>query len=120
LIGYGKETTIKKILLTSWIVKPKIALGNRPGKYVIDYYNQLGVRCRETIGTNKNDAMSALREKIEKNFNPETTESISTEMIFKDYANQWIEGKVSIKDATRVSYQGILNNHLFPKWGMQK
>lgn len=86
------------------------------GKYFIDYWDHLGIRHREVIGTNKNNALNALREKIEKNFSPEIPES-TTETIFKDYAEGWIEKKVNLKDATRVSYDGILKNHLIPYFG---
>jgi len=87
------------------------------GKYIIDYYDKLGRRHKETIGKNSNDAMSALREKLKQNFISEATGSNSSNQIFKGYADQWIERKLSLKDATRISYEGILANHLKPYFG---
>jgi len=44
LIGYWQEKTIKKILLTSWIVKRKIALEKGLGFQA--QIEDLGLKCR--------------------------------------------------------------------------
>jgi len=85
-------------------------------KYVIDYYDRLGKRHIETVGTNMHDAADLLHEKMDQikkgSYNPGREEKT-----FKDFAEKWLEGKLSVKEATRVSYQGIVNNHLIPCFG---
>lgn len=86
------------------------------GKYIIDYYDNLGKRHKEAIGGNEHDAYRVLNKKIEEidtgAFNP----SPKTET-FKSFAERWLSGKVGVKVRTRVSYQGILDNHLIPYFG---
>jgi len=86
------------------------------GKYIIDYYDNLGKRHKEAIGGNEHDAYRLLNKKIEEidagTFNP----SPKTES-FKSFAERWLKGKVNIEEATRESYEGILNNHLIPYFG---
>jgi len=46
-----------------------------------------------------------------------TYNSSRGEKTFKEFAGNWLVGKLSIKDATRISYEGIANNHLIPYFG---
>lgn len=85
-------------------------------KYVIDYYDNLGKRHIETVGTNKTQAVNKLTEKM----NQIRTGAYRTpgeEKTFKEFAEKWLTGKVGIKDATKTSYEGIVNNHLIPYFG---
>lgn len=86
------------------------------GKYVIDYYDRLGKRHVETVGTNMHDAADLLHEKMDQIkkgiYNPGREDKT-----FKDFSEKWLEGKLSVKEATRVSYHGIVNNHLIPYFG---
>jgi len=86
------------------------------GKYIIDYCDNLGKRHREAVGGNEHDAYRILNKRIEEidtgAFNP----SPKTET-FQSFAERWLKGKVAIEEATRQSYQGILNNHLIPYFG---
>jgi|GEM_PF-228081 len=85
-------------------------------KYVIDYYDRLGKRHIETVGTNQRGAADLLHEKMNQikngTFNPNREDQT-----FKEFAENWLKGKLSVKEATRVSYQGIVNNHLVPYFG---
>jgi len=85
-------------------------------KYVIDYYDRLGKRHIETVGTNHRNAADLLHEKMNQikngTFNPG-----GEYQTFKEFAENWLKGKLSVKEATRVSYQGIVNNHLIPFFG---
>ncbi len=85
-------------------------------KYVIDYYDRLGKRHIETVGTNQRGAADLLHEKMNQikngTFNPNREDQT-----FKEFSEKWLEGKLSVKEATRVSYQGVVNNHLIPYFG---
>ncbi len=88
-------------------------------KYVIDYRDNLGRRHVETIGTNWHQANRILDQRMNQihtgTFNP-----VMNEMSFQDYAEKWFRRKVQIKEATRTSYRGILDNHLIPYFGDAK
>jgi integrase len=83
------------------------------GKYVIDYYDNLGRRYREAIGTNEHDAYRMLHKKIEE-IDTGTFNSTNSTETFKAFSERWLKGKVGLKEATRTSYEGILENHLLP------
>ena len=85
-------------------------------KYVIDFYDNLGKRHVETIGTNKHAAEDKLLEKMNQ-VRKGTYVPQSQGTTFKEFAEGWFKGKVGVKEATRVSYQGILNKHLIPYFG---
>jgi integrase len=115
-------STVALTLMKKWSIMNKKAVGcvRKRGdtqKYIIDYDDNLGNRHREIIGTNPNDAMSALREKLKQNFVSEVSGFNASNQTFKDYVDKWIGKKLSLKDATRVSYEGILANHLKPYFG---
>jgi integrase len=83
-------------------------------KYVIDYYDNFSKRHVETIGTNKHEAIDKLKEKIRLGDSGVSQSDIS----FKTYIESWFERKTSlIEESTRISYEGILNNHLIPYFG---
>jgi integrase len=86
------------------------------GKYVIDYYDNLGKRHIETAGTNKREAVDKLTEKMNQ-IRTGTYRAPGEEKTFKEFAEKWLAGKVGIKDATKTSYEGIVNNHLIPYFG---
>jgi len=85
-------------------------------KYVIDFYDNLGKRHVETIGTNKHAAEDKLLEKMNQ-VRKGTYVPQSQGKTFREFAEGWFKGKVGVKEATRVSYQGILNKHLIPYFG---
>src|SRR4030042_898275 len=85
-------------------------------KYVIDYYDRLGNRHVETTGTNMHDAADLLHEKMDQ-IKKGTYNASREEKTFKEFAENWLKGKLSIKEDTRVSYVGIVNNHLIPYLG---
>ncbi len=85
-------------------------------KYVIDYYDNLGKRHIETVGTNKNQAINKLTEKMNQ-IRTGTYRTPGEEKTFKEFVGKWLAGKVGIKDATKTSYEGIINNHLIPYFG---
>src|SRR4030042_3124807 len=85
-------------------------------KYVIDYYDNLGKRHIETIGTNKRQAVDKLTEKMNQ-IRTGTYRVPGEEKTFKEFAEKWLAGKVGIKDATKTAYEGILKNHLIPYFG---
>src|SRR4030043_43453 len=93
-----------------------VRLREDTGKYVIDYYDNLGKRHIETIGTNKRQAVDKLTEKMNQ-IRTGTYRVPGEEKTFKEFAEKWLAGKVGIKDATKTSYEGILNNHLIPYFG---
>jgi integrase len=86
------------------------------GKYIIDYYDNLGKRHREAIGGNEHDAYRILNKKIEE-IDVGTFETSPKIEAFKPFAERWLGAKAGIKERTRISYQGILNNHLIPYFG---
>ena len=86
------------------------------GKYVIDFYDNLGKRHIETIGTNWRTANDKLDEKMNE-VRTGVFASLKGNEIFKEYALRWIKGKVSIKHLTKVAYEGIIDNHLVPYFG---
>ena len=85
-------------------------------KYVIDFYDNLGKRHIETVGTNWHNANRALDRRMHE-INTGIFNHSMKEVAFKNYAKSWIEGKVKVKPATKVSYSGILSNHLIPYFG---
>jgi len=60
LIDYPQETTIKKILLTSWIVKGEIALGNKLGFQA--QIEDLRLKCGIHEGKSKNSISAYYKE----------------------------------------------------------
>jgi integrase len=86
------------------------------GKYVIDYYDNLGKRHIETVGTNKHVAIDKLTEKKDQ-IRTGTYRPPSEGKTFKEFAETWLKGKVGVKDSTKTSYEGIVNNHLLPYFG---
>jgi integrase len=86
------------------------------GAYFIDYYDNLGKRHRELIGTNLHEANDKLNEKMGQS-NDGTSDASVVEILFKGFAETWFERKVDIKEATQTSYRGILDNHLIPYFG---
>ena len=93
-----------------------VRLREDTGKYVIDYYDNLGKRHIETVGTNKRQAVDKLTEKMNQ-IRTGTCRVPGEEKAFKEFAEKWLTGKVGIKDATKTSYDGIVNNHLIPYFG---
>jgi len=85
-------------------------------KYIIDYYDNLGKRHKEAVGTNEHDAYRELAKKIEE-IDTGSYDPLPKTETFKAFAERWLKGKIGIKGATRVSYQGILDNHLVPYFG---
>ncbi|MBM4309262.1 MAG: site-specific integrase, partial [Deltaproteobacteria bacterium] len=85
-------------------------------KYIIDYYDNLGKRHKEAIGTNEHDAYRELAKKIEE-IDAGSYDPLPKTETFKTFAERWLKGKMGIKGTTRVSYQGILDNHLIPYFG---
>lgn len=57
-----------------------------------------------------------MQERISGALSPATPDPL-TSPTFQEYAEGWLKGKVGVKDATLVSYRGILNNHLIPYFG---
>lgn len=88
-------------------------------KYVIDFYDSLGKRHVETVGTNWKDANRKLNERMHE-VESGTYSPDSRNMTFRDFARNWFKGKVEIKLATQTAYQGILENHLIPFFGDAK
>jgi integrase len=89
------------------------------GKYIIDYYDNLGKRHREVIGDNEDAATTELAKRIVA-IGEGTFDLLPKTEIFKNFAERWIKGKIEIEDSTRVSYEGILENHLIPYFGNGK
>lgn len=88
------------------------------GKYIIDYYDNLGRRHKETVGSNYNDATTILREKLKEVLGVEDKSlPMEEKTLFKKYADGWIKNKVKIKEATKISYEDIIENHLKPYFG---
>ena len=87
----------------------------RRGKWVIDFYDHLGKRHWETVGTNKKEAEEKLAEKmleIRKGaYNPALSKTP-----LREYSERWLEtyAKVNLKASTVKSYTESLNNHILP------
>jgi integrase len=89
------------------------------GKYVIDYYDNLGKRHVETVGTNKHQGIDMLTEKMHQ-INTGTYTPPSQGRTFKEFVEGWLNGKVGVKDRTKISYEGIVKNHLLPYFGQAR
>jgi integrase len=85
-------------------------------KYVIDYYDRLGKRHVETVGTNMHEAADKLNQKMYEirkgTYNPDRSNKT-----FKEFADQWLSGKIGIKQATYAGYESNVRNHLIPYFG---
>jgi integrase len=88
-------------------------------KYVIDFYDSLGKRHVETIGTNWRDANRKLDERMNE-VNSGIYSPDAKNRTFRDFTRNWFKGKVKIKPATLISYGGIIENHLIPYFGDAK
>ena len=89
------------------------------GKYVIDFYDNLGKRHVETIGTNWHEANRALDQRMAE-INNGVFEARSKGATFKGRCESWWKGKVKIKPATLRTYEAILSVHLVPYFGEAK
>jgi len=84
-------------------------------KYVTDFYDNLGHRHVKTIGTNHSEALYELEEQRNMKRSPD---GINKEVLFQTFAEAWLKRKiVMVKEATQVSYEGIVKNHLIPYFG---
>jgi integrase len=89
------------------------------GKYVIDFYDNLGKRHVETIGTNWHEANRALDQRMAE-INDGVFAARSRGETFKGRCESWLKGKVKIKPATLRTYEAILSVHLIPYFGEAK
>lgn len=68
------------------------------------------------MGTNQYEANDILIETMHK-IRAGVYITSSEGKTFKEFAEEWLKGKVKIKDRTKISYEGIVNNHLIPYFG---
>ncbi len=65
----------------------------------------------------KVDADRWLREQTTRIDRGEWTDPASGRVPLGEYAQDWLRGKVKIKESTRVSYDSLLRTHVLPTWG---
>jgi len=83
--------------------------------YQIDYYDKFGKRVREVVEGNYREAKNVLDERMRS-----PVGSKGLKKLFREYAEEWLAGKVGIAESTREIYRGILTNHLLPHFGNVK
>jgi len=90
----------------------------RRGRWMIDYYDQLGKRHWETVGTSKKEAADRMAQRLieirQGAYNPGLANTR-----LKDYAGKWLETHVipNLKPSTLKTYTECLDNHILPSLG---
>ncbi len=64
----------------------------------------------------KVDADRWLREEAAKVDRGEWTDPLRGRVTVGDYAEEWLRGKVDLKESTRTSYDALLRSHVAPTW----
>ena len=85
-------------------------------KYVIDYYDKKGKRYVETIGEDKEKAAETL---TQRQYELDTGRHYSKQKKknYETYADEWVKGKINIKESTLTGYKSYLKKHLLPYFG---
>jgi integrase len=93
----------------------------RRGKYVLDFYDQYGVRHWETIGTNKKEADDKLAERRLEIKGNNFISSKDRNIPFSALGEQWLAGREGkIRPSTIAQYDDHLQKHLLPFFGPVK
>jgi len=91
----------------------------RRGKWVIDFYDELGKRHWETVGTNKKEAEDRIAE-IRLQMKEGTLDPVSSKTLLKEYCENWLDTYThvnNLKASTTKSYREALDNYILPLMG---
>lgn len=95
-----------------------MAVEKRRGKWVLDYYDQHGIRRWETTQGNKKEAEDLLAERRLDIRRGDYLSPTNRKVPFSEFAMQWLNGReAKIRPATIEHYRGHIDGHLVPFFG---